>query len=632
MHKTIPYFVLITACLLQPSAGLPQEQPNATAQAFATRANPMTLVLDARDAARGLMVSHMTIPVNGRALTLVYPKWIPGEHAPTGPLNNVSELRISANGRDVSWHRDTIDMYAFHVDVPPGTVRIAVDFTVLLNAPDDTMATPNVAIVNWNRDLFYQNDVNSHDYFVTPSILLPPRWNYGTALGGAHQHGDRVDFETVPLNMLVDSPLDMGRYSKHVLLWRDGDAAQWLDAFADKPHDLDFPASEVAAYRRMTPQALALYGSRHWNQYHALLTLSDAIGFEGIEHHQSSDNRAPANFMTDAKTQMDGGDLLTHEFSHSWNGKYRRPADLTTLNFQIPQQTDLLWVYEGMNQYLGDVLSFRTKIREPKTYPEYLANVYARMDAEPGRMTTPLIDTTTGAPYFYQTNGDYRSLRRSAGDFYTEGHLIWLAADLIIRRQTGGRKTLDDFEHLFTQPSLTGPITKTYTREDVEALLNEVAPYDWHAFFQRYVYETAPHPPYDDIERAGWRLVYSRTPNEYIAAGEASDHSVDLWYSIGLRIKAEGVIEDVRKGSPAWSAGLAPGGKITAVNGLQYDADVLDSAISDAQHDGGPIGLLVNDGGRYATHAVRYQGGLRYPHLVRISRTPDVLSKIVAPR
>jgi predicted metalloprotease with PDZ domain len=417
-----------------------------------------------------------------------------------------------------------------------------------------------------------------------------------------------------------------------VLLWRDGDAAQWLDAFADKPHDLDFPATELAAYRHMTPQALALYGSRHWNQYHALLTLSDAISFEGIEHHQSSDNRAPDDFMTNPKEQMDGGDLLTHEFSHSWNGKYRRPADLTTLNFQIPQQTDLLWVYEGMNQYLGDVLSFRTKIREPKTYPEYLANVYARMDAEPGRMTTPLIDTTTGAPYFYQTNGDYRSLRRSAGDFYTEGHLIWLAADLIIRRQTGGRKTLDDFEHLFTQPSLTGPITKTYTRDDVEALLNEVAPYDWHAFFQRYVYETRPHPPYDDIERAGWRLVYSRTPNEYIAAREASDHSVDLWYSIGLRIKAEGVIEDVRKGSPAWGAGLAPGGKITAVNGLQYDPDVLESAITDAQHGGGSIGLLVNDGGRYATHAVRYQGGLRYPHLVRISGTPDLLSKIVAPR
>jgi len=591
----------------------------------------MTLLLDASEAARGIMASHITIPAKPGAFTIVYPKWIPGEHGPTGPLNDLTQLRISANGRDLAWRRDKIDLYAFHVDVPAGADSITVDFTVLLNAPGDTMATRNLAIVNWNRDLLYQSDINSHQYFVKPSIILPHGWSYGTALPGPRKSGDRMDFDTVALNMFVDSPLDMGRYYKHVLLWQNGNAAQWLDAFADKPQDLEFPAKEVAAYKRMTPQALALYGSRHWNEYHALLTLSDAIGFQGIEHHQSSDNRAPDDFMTNPKQQVAGGDLITHEFSHSWNGKYRRPDDLTTLNFQIPQQTDLLWVYEGMNQYLGDVLKFRTGIGDPKTYPEYLAAVYAELDNEPGRMTTPIIDTTTGAPYFYVARGQYSSLRRTAGDFYSEGHLIWLAADLTIREQTGSRKSLDDFEHLFTQPALTGPITKTYTRAEVEQTLNEVAPYDWHGFFERYVYEVSPHPPYDDIERAGWRLVYNAKPNDFIDADNAEEHSLDYWYSLGVHLTSEGVVHDVRKGSPAWNAGLADGAKIVAVNDQQFDPDALEFAVKSAQHSRSPIALLASVNGWYGTYALNYHGGLRYPHLVRISGRPDTLSKIVAP-
>ncbi len=576
------------------------------------------------------MQSHMTIPAKPGVFTIVYPKWIPGEHGPTGPLNDLAQLRVSADGRDLRWRRDRIDMYAFHVDVPAGVNALTVDFTVLLNAPGDTMATRNVAIVNWNRDLLYQNDVNSHGYFVKASIILPMGWGYGTALPGPRQSGQRVDFDTVPLNMLIDSPLDMGRYYKHVLLWRSGDSAQWLDAFADKPQDLDFPSKLLQAYQRMTPQALALYGSRHWHDYHSLLTLSDAIGFQGIEHHQSSDNRAPENFMTDPKRQVTGGDLLTHEFSHSWNGKYRRPQDLTTLNFQIPMQTDLLWVYEGMNQYLGDMLSFRTGIRDPKTYPEYLASIYAAMDNEPGRSTTPIIDTTTGAPYYYSASGQYSSLRRTAGDFYTEGHLIWLAADVIIRDRSGGKKSLDDFEHLFTQPQLTGPITKTYTRADVERLLGQVLPYDWHGFFERAVYDIAPHPPYADIERAGWRLVYTDKPNEFISARDGFNHGADLWYSLGVRIGSDGSIRDVRKGSAAWNAALSPGVKIVAVDGQEYATGVLDDAIAKASSSRDSIRLLGSQSGWYSTYSVDYHGGLRYPHLVRIAGRPDMLETIMS--
>src|SRR5579884_2879854 len=338
-----------------------------TGTPYATQSNPMTLVLDARTASRGLMYSHMTIPVKPGPFTFVYPKWIPGEHGPTGPLANISQLRVSANGHALTWHRDVVDMYAFHVDVPQGVSHIDVDFTALTNAPD-TMSDRNVAVINWNRDLFYQANVNSHDYYVKPSILLPHDWSYATALYDAHQNGDRVDFAVTPLNMLIDSPLDMGRYYKHLLLWKDGNATQWLDIFADKPQDLDISPKVIDAYKHMPAQAFALYGSRHWTWYHSLLSLSDAIGFQGIEHHQSSDDRAPDDFLTNPLEQTVGGDLVTHELSHSWNGKYRRPWDLTTLNFQIPQRTDLLWVYDGMNQYLGDLLSFRAGIREPKDY------------------------------------------------------------------------------------------------------------------------------------------------------------------------------------------------------------------------------------------------------------------------
>jgi predicted metalloprotease with PDZ domain len=387
----------------------------------------------------------------------------------------------------------------------------------------------------------------------------------------------------------------------------------------------------IAAYKRMPAQAFALYGSRHWTWYHSLLMLSDPIGFQGIEHHQSSDDRAPDDFLTNPMEQVEGGDLVTHELSHSWNGKYRRPWDLTTLNFQIPQRTDLLWVYEGMNQYLGDLLSFRAGIRDRKDYPEYLASIWADMDSEPGRNTEPLIDTTTAAPYLYEAGGQYSSLRRTANDFYTEGELIWLDADTIIREKTGGAKSLDTFLHAFTEPGVTGPITKTYTREDVEKLLDSVAPYDWHEFFQRYVYEVAPHPPSDDLTRAGWRLTYNDKPNKFIEASSALRHSANYWYSLGMNVSGKGDVRNVRENSPAWKAGLSPGTRIIAVDAQEWDPDALEYAVKTAQHSSENIVLIASNNGTVGTYTISYHGGLRYPHLVRIPGKPDMLAKIMAP-
>ncbi len=601
------------------------------AAAWAASPAPVTLVLDASQASRGILYVHERIPVSPGPLTLVYPKWIPGEHAPTGPLNDLAAMRFTANGDALDWRRDRIDLYAFHVTVPPGAATLDVDFDVLLNAPGDVMSTRSLTIVNWNRALLYREGVASHDYQLKPSILLPDGWQYASALRDPVQSGNRVDFAVTPLDRLVDSPLDLGRFAKKWDLWKDGSSFVQLDAFADDPQDLDVPSELLQAYRRLPPEAFAMYGSRHFVDYHALLALSDAIPSDGIEHHQSSDNRAAGDFLTDPSQSLSEGDLIPHEFSHSWNGKYRRPEDLTTPNFQVPMQTDLLWVYEGMNQYLGDLLSFRCGIREPKSFPEYIASVYAEMDLESGRSTTPLIDVTTGAPYYYLTHGDYDSIRRNSNDFYNEGELLWLDVDTIVRARSHGTRSLETFLHRFTEPSTTGPIVVTYTREQVEALLNAVEPYDWHEFFERYVYRPAPHPPTDELERAGWRLAYTSSRNEFVTANDGDDN-ISGWYAYGANLTTKGVVRDVRTNSAAWRAGLVPGMTILAVDGQEFSSSVLEYAVRRAQHASAPIALIVKQTGWYQTLSLDYHGGVRYPHLERIEGTPDMLASIAAPR
>ncbi len=606
------------------------DEPNANAVSLATSANPMTLVLDAHDATRGIMIAHLTLPVKPGPFTFVYPKWIPGEHGPTGPLNDLADIHVSANGVTLAWSRDLVDFYAFHVDVPPNVGALDIDFNVLLNAPGDHMASTNTAVVNWNRDLVYQNDTNSQDVFVKASIILPAGWDFGTALPVAHRDGDRIEFAQVDLTTLVDSPLDCGLYAKHVGLWANGAAVAELDMFADRPSDLDLSQDTITTYKRMITETLAMYGSRHWNVYHSLLALSDTIDGQGIEHHQSSDDRASEDFLSNPQQQLAGGDLLAHEFSHSWNGKYRRPADLTTANFQIPMQTDLLWVYEGMNQYLGDVLTFRSGIRDRKLFPDYIASVYAAMDTEPGRLQDPLIDTAAAAPYLYLAKGDYSSLRRSSGDFYSEGELVWLDADTIIRETTSGHKSLDDFLHAYAGPPDSGPKVVTYTRADIENLLNSVSPYDWHGFFSRYVYNISEHPPADELERSGWKLVYNAEPNVFDDAGDSVGNQINLWYSLGLQLDEDGSIVDVRDGAPAWRAGLSPGMKVVAIDGQEFSADVLQTALKAAQHLSASLAVLVEHDKWYRTYQVDYHGGLRHPHLARIPARPDMLAKIAA--
>lgn len=622
----------MTLALVLGASRTAASEPNADAIPLATAANPMTLVLDARDAARGFLVAHLTLPVQPGEFTFVYPKWIPGYESPSGPLNDFADLRFNANGVRLAWQRDLVDMYAFHVTVPPGVASVQAHFNVLLNAPNDVMSDATEAIIQWNRALVYQQDTNAQTVFVRPSIILPAGWDFATALPLAQRNADRIDFGEVDLATLVDSPLACGRYSKHVALWNAGKASSALDIFADRPADFDVPNSLWSHYKRLVSEGLAMYGARHWNVYDFLLILSTPITGDGIEHHQSSDNRADEDFLTNPDRALTDGDALPHEYSHSWNGKYRRPAPLATPNFQVPMRTDLLWVYEGLNQYVGDVLSFRSGIRDAKAFPDLLASRYAKLDYEPGRQWDPLIDTTISAPYLYATSGDYSSLRRTTDDFYNEGEVLWLGVDTIIRSQTGGSKSLDDFLRAYAGPPDSPPKVVTYTRDDIEQLLNGIAPYDWDGFFQRYVYSVSEHPPSDEFERAGWKLVYTQTPNQVDAASERNDGSIDAWYSLGLNLDSDGTIKDVRYGSPAWKAGLAPGLTILAVNKEEFSEDVLARALRNAASSRDSINVMAKRNKWFSTYSLQYNGGVRYPHLVRIATRPDMFARIIAPR
>ncbi|HEY7994840.1 MAG TPA: hypothetical protein VID24_11555 [Candidatus Eremiobacteraceae bacterium] len=593
---------------------------------------PIALVVDAREAPRNILHITETVPVNTSGpMTLYYPLWIPGEHSPSGPIQGVASLHIRANGSDVAWTRDPVDLATFHLTPPPGATSLDVSFDNLITA-SDPMATPNIVIINWNRVLLYPAGRPSSDIDFTPSIILPAGWTFGTALSGPKRNVDRVDFATTSLLTLVDSPLDAGRYGRRIVLLDDGGYSNEIDAFGDAPEDLGLSDENVQHYKSLIAEADALYGARHWRHYHFLLTLTDAIPGQGIEHHESSDNRASADYWTNAAQLEGGADLLPHEYSHSWNGKYRRPADLIQPDYQKPERTDLLWVYEGLNQYLGDMLAFRSGFVPTSEYPEYLANIYAQMDYEPGRLADPLVDTAVAAPYLYNAPDEWSSQRRSAGDFYTEGELVWLSVDAIIRAQSHGGRSLDDFLKAFDGQQNTPPMVVPYTRDDVVAALEKVQPYDWNGFFQKWVYDVALHPAAFGIDLTGWRLYWTRTPNHWDDLDEETGGAANFRYSLGFSTGSDGKIDDVLAGSPAAIAGIGPQTQIVAVNGRKFSIEGLHRAVADAKDPNRPIDLIVLDDDLYRTVDISYHGGDRYPHLERVPGNDDVLRLITAPR
>jgi predicted metalloprotease with PDZ domain len=595
-------------------------------------AQTIRLAVDLTDAPRNIYHARLNIPVKPGPFTLVYPKWIPGNHRPSGPVHNLTGLRMEASGRAIPWERHDVDMYAFHVNVPAGVSELQVSLDAITQginaAGTGAQASSNVLGLNWNEVVLYPQGAKSDDVQIAPSVHLPAGWKFGTALEVANQAGDSVEFHPVSLTMLVDSPLIAGSHFRKVELTKPGETpAHMIDMVSESEAGLAMTPADEAAYRKLVAETGALFGARHYLHYDFLYTLSDQVLGRGLEHHQSSDNGVGEQTLTDDDRHLLEAGLLPHEFVHSWNGKYRRPAGLATPNYQEPMRGDLLWVYEGLTEYLGNVLTARSGLWTPEQYREALAETVAMLDHRAGREWRSLEDTARSVQLLRLLGPSWQSWRRSL-DYYPEGELIWLEVDATIRQQTNGQKSLDDFCRLFHGAPSGPPKVAPYTFDDLVRTLNQVVPYDWAKLLDERVNNVQPRAPFGGLERGGWKLVYDEKPNAYVRAAEKTRKFENYSYSLGFAVNEQAEFIDVIPGSPAHQSGIAPGMKIVAVNGRLWSRDVLKEAVRTSKENPKPIELLVSNAEFVKTYSLDYHGGLQNPHLERTSGE-DLLNQIL---
>ena len=596
---------------------------------------PIKLDVDATDAPRKVLHARMTIPVRPGKLTLLYPKWLPGEHGPNGPITDLVGLKMSAGGKPIEWQRDAEDMFAFRLEVPSGANAVEVSFDFLLPPSSESFSsgpssTAQLLVLSWNQIVLYPKGAAASQLRYSTKLRLPDGWKHGTALPVANASADGLEFSPVSLETLVDSPVLAGAHFRTVDLTPGAKPSHSLHLAADSTAALDLKPSDAAHFSHLVAETGALFGARHYRDYHFLLTLSDHVAHFGLEHHESSDNRQPENYLTDENERKIMALLLPHEMTHSWNGKFRRPAGLATPDFEQPMKTELLWVYEGLTDYYGLVLATRCGLWTNKNLREWLALDSAKLDRQAGRTWRPLADTAVAAQLLYLARPEGAAWRRSV-DFYPEGDLIWLEADVVVRQNTQGRRSLDDFCKRFHGGESGAPKVVPYTLENVVSTLNEIAPYDWRQFFQTRVYAANPRAPLGGIEGAGWRLAYQETPTDMIKSLESARKLTDLSFSLGLILKEDGAITDVLPGSPADKAGIGASMKLVAVNGRRYKPDILRGAIKAAKTDTAPIELLVENEDYFKTCKLDYHDGEKYPHLERDTTKPDLLSEILKP-
>jgi predicted metalloprotease with PDZ domain len=599
---------------------------------------PVRISVDLREAAQHIFHAKLSFPVKPGPLTLVYPKWIQGEHSPTGPIIDLTGLRVSAAGKEVAWRRDDVDMFAFHVNVPEGasTLEVSLDYLSPAEASgsrERPTSTAKIAVLNWYVVTLYPLGPKTDDLTYTASLQLPSGWKYGTALPVEKDGGAEIEFAPATLTRLIDSPVITGAFLRDIDLSPGQRPTHHLHVAADSAVALEASPAEVQHLRQLVAETGVLFGARHYRRYDFLLTLSDILPPDGVEHNESSDNRTPEALFLDPDVRESQMDLLPHEFTHSWNGKYRRPAGLVADNYQTPLKGELLWVYEGLTQYYGVMLSARAGWWTPEKFREYLAVTVAYLnDDRPGRIWRDLQDTAVSAQILYSSPVAGSAWRRSV-DYYDESTLIWLEADTIIRRESKGKKSLDDFCKRFHGGENTGPNVVPYTFDDVVSGMNEVYAYDWRKFFIERLTSHGPGAPLGGLENSGWKLVYNETPNEHQKAEELVEQTAGLEYSLGFEVhlpagEESDRILDVIPGSPAAKAGMSAGMRLVAVNGRKWTPEFLRAAIQSAKNSKEPIELLAQNGDYFQTYRVEYHGGERYPHLQAISGKPDVLAEI----
>lgn len=600
-------------------------------------AAPIELEVDASESARRILHARMMIPVAPGPLVLVYPKWIPGEHAPTGPVADVAGLVIRAGDQVLRWRRDETNMFQFRCDVPAGSQQIEVSFDFLSPPPatagftSGSSLTPRLAVVNWNEVVMYPQGAVARELQFHPKLKVPAGWKLGTALKQESIVGAQTSFAPVSLEALIDSPVICGQHLREVFIGTSDGPPHFIELAADSAEALVISDKQKAKYDRLVAEAGALFGARPYDSYRFLLAASDQVAHFGLEHHQSSDNRVPERMLIDDKLRLSWATLLPHEFVHTWNGKFRRPAEMVAADFHQPLKTNLLWVYEGLTQYLGLVLTARCGLWTPEEARDHWADIAQWATNQRGRSSRSLEDTAVAAQLLYGARPDHAHRRRGT-DFYDEGALVWLEIDVLLREQTAGRRSLDDFCRKFHGGQNGLPGVKPYTLDDIVATLNELSPFDWKTHLESRTVLASDKPPLAGIERGGWRLSYAKKPSEVQLAEEADGKVFELSASIGLSIADDGRIKDVVPGEPAGRAGIAPAMKLIAVNSRRFSPETLRAAIAQTAEAGSKLELWVENGEFFSTHAMDYHGGERYPRLERVAGSADVLMEILKPR
>jgi predicted metalloprotease with PDZ domain len=602
-----------------------------SATARAQGPGAISISVDATEATRRVLHAKLRFPAKPGAMTLYYPKWMPADHSPDGPIWNLAGLHFSAGGKEIPWQQDDVDMYAFNVDVPAGADSLDASLDFLLSPPGPTIdfsasGSANLFILMWNQVTLYPKGRPAAQITLNPSLTIPSGWKFNTPLPVASQSGNSVTFAPVALDLLIDSPVQAGEFTRVYQLNSAIKPAHELDVLADDAWALDIPPALLENYSRLVAEADALYRSHHYRDYHFLLTLSDHVMGLGQEHHESSDDRVDEHTLVDPNARLLEAGLFPHEFTHSWNGQFRRPVGLATPDFQQPMKGELLWVYEGLTEFLGTLLSARSGLTTPAQAHEHLAETAAMLEHRAGRRWRSLQNTANAAQILYFSVPEWSSYRRSV-DFYPESVLIWLDVDATLRKLTNDRRSMDDFCHAFYAPPGGVPEIKTYTFDDVVGTLNAIAPYDWSAFLHERLDSTSPHAPLGGITGGGWRLVYNDEPNDFIAAADAVSGGADMTSSIGLHVKGDGTVIDSTPGMPAFEAGISPYLRIISINGRNFSTEELKRVIKDSKSNPQPIKLVADNAGRLETHEISYHDGSRYPHLERAEGAPDYLDE-----
>ncbi|HTG39825.1 peptidase M61, partial [Sphingomonas sp.] len=587
------------------------------------------LNVDATDIRQGIFRVRETIPVaQAGRMTLLMPQWLPGNHAPRGQIEKLAGLTIRAGNRVLPWLRDPSDVYAFHIDVPAGVRSVEASFEFLsATKPDQgrVVMVPNMMNVQWESVSLYPAGYYTRRIPIQATVKYPAGWTAASGLP-ATRNGSTYAYQQTSYETLQDSPVFAGRHYREFKLSEQVD----LNVFADKPSELEATPEQIAAHRRLVEQAVKLFGAQHYDQYEFLLAITDEMGGIGLEHHRSSENGVTPGYFTKWNDGPGRRNLLPHEMVHSWNGKYRRGADLWTPDFKTPMRDSLLWVYEGQTQFWGYVLQARSGLVSKQDTLDMLAAIGASLDARPGREWRPLIDTTNDPIISARRPKGWVSWQRSE-DYYNEGLLIWLEADAKLRELSGGSKSMDDFARAFFGMRDGDWGVLTYQFDDVVKTLEGVHPYDWRAFLTERVYETSTRAPLAGFEKNGYRIVYTEEPSPYLKSA-AREGTADFFYSLGMTLDKDGAVTAVRWDSPAFEQDIDVATSIVSVNGDAYTPDMLSAAVTANKGGQAPIKLMLKHDDRYREATIDYRDGLRYPRAEKIGTGEGGLDRLLATR